>query len=107
MTPTTTTGTDKEKAEHGQIPLKQATGNPSFVRTAALAGRAMSDADIRAALAKPGTFQRFREMVVMHLRKGDWSTQLAHSLQLDPSRAPAAVGEAQTRELVLPMNSFK
>jgi hypothetical protein len=107
VTPTTTTGTDKDKADQGQVPLKHATGNPPFEKATSLAGRAMSDAEIRAALAKPGSFQRFREMVVMHLRKGDWSTQLTHSLQLDHSRSSTALGEAPARELILPMNSFK
>lgn len=67
----------------------------------------MSDAEIRAALAKPGSFQRFREMVVMHLRKGDWSTQLAQGLQLDNHRSSTAMGEGPARELILPMNSFR
>lgn len=108
VTPTTTTGTEKEKASepaYKQVSLS----TPQIAKALPVVGQAMSDAEISAAFAKPGNFQKFKEMVAMHLRKGDWTTKLANNMQLDHARSATASesGGGQRREFIMPLNNFR
>lgn len=108
VTPTTTTGTDKEKASepaYRQVSLS----TPQLAKALPVVGHAMSDAEISAALSKSGNFQKFKEMVAMHLRKGDWTTKLANNMQLDNAGSATASesGVGQRREFIMPLSNFR
>lgn len=92
VTPTTAAATDNLKASERnltQVNLK----NQQAQKTGDTGAKAMTDSEIAAALAKVANLQKFKEMVLMNLKRSDMPTQVLVNQRSD--------------EVILPVNSFK